>query len=584
MPTIKLEHSIITKIQKMNNIKHDKNIWDTWLPKIGCPVEKNNSENIEIEVFPDRPDLLSHETMAKACRSFLGLKKESSEIKVNDGVNKLSIEQGMDNIRPIIVSAIVRGVSTGDSLDEKEKFIQTLMDHQEKLHLTLGRKRKFASIGVHDMNNIKGPFRYTKVTKDYKFVPLAGSKEMSISDIILKNPKGIEYSHLVKKLSEYPVILDSRDNVISFPPIINGQQTTVTYDTKDFFIDVTGWDRRACETCLMLICLSLEERGGEIESVEITNSENEVINTPNGKAILHRVPHNLINKILGFELSDYDISSSIVKMGGELIESRTVTDGPNVTERWSDCVIGEKEHIILMPRWRSDIIHPIDIVEDIAIGYGYDNLPEDASSIHLDALPLESAQRKRRIRESLRALGLQEIQSLTLSNERDQFERMRMKKIGNVTHISNPISIEHTILRQYVTPSLMQLLAANRHQELPQRIYELGHVVINGKNKYNFAWACAEVGGGFTEAKGYTQALMRDLGINLEDVHFKPMEQNNGPWLFGRGCRVLVQDIEIGQFGEIDPLVSFEFGLKSPIHAGEFDIDKIRKISKDPLV
>ena len=136
-----------------------------------------------------------------------------------------------------------------------------------------------------------------------------------------------------------------------------------------------------------------------------------------------------------------------------------------------------------MPRWRSDIMHPIDIVEDIAIGLGYGNLPEVLSSIHIDSTPLASANLHRRIRMSMRGVGLQEIQSLTLSNERDQFEKTNWNPVSKVTTISNPISVDHTLLRQFIFPSLMNILASNRHHELPQKVYELGEVVHDGENK-----------------------------------------------------------------------------------------------------
>ena len=584
MPTITLEHAILNYIQEINGIEHESNLWSDWLTKIGCPVEKNNDEHIDIEVFPDRPDLLSHETLAKASRSFLNYKIENTNMEVKKGNGTVKVDKSLEGVRPIIMSAIVRGVKTGDSIEEKEKFIQTLMDHQEKLHLTLGRKRKLSSIGVHDLEKIKPPFRYETVDSSFKFIPLSEDFEMSIAEILDKHPKGIEYAHLMKDVTKFPIILDSKDDVISFPPIINGEQTTVTKETKDFFIDVTGLDERSCEACLLLICLALGERGGIIENLEISFSGKKTITTPNGESINYRVPESLIHKILGLKLSNSQIRESITKMGGELIESRTVTDGPNNAERWSDCVIGEIEHIISMPRWRSDIMHPIDIVEDIAIGFGYENLPEQMSSVHLDSIPLKSAQMNRRIRSSLRALGLQEIQSLTLSNERDQFERTRWEKKGLVTSISNPISSEHTILRQYILPSLLQILAANRHQELPQRIYELGHVVNDSKNSYSFSWSCAEVGGGFTAAKGFAQSIIRDLGIKIDEVSFQAIEEENGPWLLGRGAKIVVQGIEIGQFGEIDPIVSEKYGLKTPIHAGEFSIEEISKVASDPLI
>ena len=584
MPTITLEHAILNYIQEINGIEHESNLWSDWLTKIGCPVEKNNNEHIDIEVFPDRPDLLSHETLAKASRSFLNYKIENTNMEVKKGNGTVKVDKSLEGVRPIIMSAIVRGVKTGDSIEEKEKFIQTLMDHQEKLHLTLGRKRKLSSIGVHDLEKIKPPFRYETVDSSFKFIPLSEDFEMSIAEILDKHPKGIEYAHLMKDVTKFPIILDSKDDVISFPPIINGEQTTVTKETKDFFIDVTGLDERSCEACLLLICLALGERGGIIENLEISFSGKKTITTPNGESINYRVPESLIHKILGLKLSNSQIRESITKMGGELIESRTVTDGPNNAERWSDCVIGEIEHIISMPRWRSDIMHPIDIVEDIAIGFGYENLPEQMSSVHLDSIPLKSAQMNRRIRSSLRALGLQEIQSLTLSNDRDQFERTRWKSKGMVTNIANPISKDHTILRQYILPSLLQILSANRHQELPQRIYELGHIINESKNNYAFSWSCAEVGGGFTAAKGFAQSIIRDLGIKIDEVSFQAIEEENGPWLLGRGAKIVVQGIEIGQSGEIDPIVSETHGLKTPIPAGEFSIEEISKVASDPLI
>jgi phenylalanyl-tRNA synthetase beta chain len=191
MPTITLEHETLNKIQKKNGVIHDYIKWENWLPKLGCPVENNDKEKIEIEVFPDRPDLLSHETMAKAVRSFLKLSKESPDLEILKGENKIIVDKDTINSRPIIMSAIVKGVDTGKDFDEREKFIQSLMDHQEKLHLTLGRKRKFASIGVHDLKMISAPFRYITVPSSFKFTPLGGEKDMSIEEIIFQHPKGI---------------------------------------------------------------------------------------------------------------------------------------------------------------------------------------------------------------------------------------------------------------------------------------------------------------------------------------------------------------------------------------------------------
>ncbi len=583
MPTLDFKHSILEFIQKINGIDHRWEEWSDWLPDIGCPVDRNDEQSVEVEVFPDRPDLLSHETMSRASRSFLCLSEEDPDMAVTTGEISLTVDPELASVRPVVMGAVVRAVDTGANSDEKGDFIQSLMDHQEKLHMTLGRKRRFASIGVHDLNTLRPPFRVTTVSSEFSFTPLASTEEMSIEKILADHPKGIEYAQLMQDLKEFPIILDSDDKVLSFPPIINGSHTTVSEETTDFFIDVTGWDRRACEASLLLVCLSMSERGGAIESIQLNDTDGEQHLSPKGEAITHRVPDSLIEKILGIKLSSEDLSSSIKKMGGALEESRTVTDGPNQRGRWSDCVVGEVEHIIKMPRWRSDIMHPVDIVEDIAIGFGFQNLPLKLSTTHLDAIPLKSSNLKRRVGESMRACGLQEVQSLTLSNERDQFENVRWPNEGYVTEIANPITSDHTLLRQYILPSLLRLLAANRHHELPQRVYELGDVIRDSKNFLRAAWACAEVGSGFTSSKGIVQALLRDMGAIQDDVEFRPTDAEDGPWISGRGSHVFIRDEKIGEFGEIDPKVSGFFGIKSPIQAGEIDLEAIYRIVPDPI-
>ena len=584
MPTLKFNHNILEYLHEINGVKYDSKDWEKRMPSIGCVVEENDEEGIEIEIFPDRTDLLSHETISRAARAFLNSLNDSPNLEIKQGEITLEVDKSLQNLRPVILGAVVRGVDNGTNYREKDDFIQSLMDHQEKLHLTLGRKRKFASIGVHDLSQLSPPFKVISVDKKYKFTPLAEEKEMSIEDILKSHPKGKEYAHLMSELKEYPVIIDAEDRVLSFPPIINGDHTTVNEQTRDFFIDVTGWDERSCEACLLLICLSLAERGGVIESIQIKNWDRELLNVPRGDSKSHKVPDRLIRNILGIELSKTEIADSIKKMGGELIETRTVTNGPDKIEKWADCIVGEKEHVISMPRWRNDIMHPVDIVEDIAIGYGYDNLPEQLSAVHLDAIPLPSSNLKRRISSSLCALGLQETQSLTLSNKRDQFERVRWIEENKSTIISNPITKEHTMLRQYILPSLLNLLAANRHHELPQRVHELGDVVRDSENKTRLSWACAEVGGGFSAAKGIASSLLRDLGANLSEVKWQGINQQEGPWIKGRGARVIIGGIEVGQIGEIDPKVSFEFGLKVPIQAGEFDVDALGRTIPDPVL
>jgi phenylalanyl-tRNA synthetase beta chain len=203
--------------------------------------------------------------------------------------------------------------------------------------------------------------------------------------------------------------------------------------------------------------------------------------------------------------------------------------------------------------------------------------------MNLPGSPLEGASMERRIRQSIRALGVHEVQTLTLTSEARDFEAVRLNSGGAVTRIRNPITREHGILRQSVLPSLLSVLAANRHHELPHRIFELGAIVVDHNNSTSVAWACAERNAGFTSAKGYALSLLRDLGSDESEIVLSEGAPGYGPWLAGRVAVVNIGGREIGSFGEIDPSISSVFGLRVPVHAGEFDVHALTELLPDPL-
>ena len=269
----------------------------------------------------------------------------------------------------------------------------------------------------------------------------------------------------------------------------------------------------------------------------------------------------MVEGILGNTFTDDEIDLAIRRMGGTYN--------------------GDSSGIlsISMPRWRFDILHPIDLVEEVAIGHGYDDLANDVPKAPLTAIPRKDGQLRRRIREALQGLGLVQIQSLTLSNDDDQFTSIRWSPDGEVTRMTNPITIEHTILRQNILPGLLRLLAANRHHDLPQGVYELGSVVIDHKNRDRFAFLVAENSGGFATLRGRIQALMRDLRCSNWSLD----STNNGPWLTGRAAKIVVEGTVVGECGEIDPHVSETFELNVPMSGAQFDVNALASVIADPV-
>ena len=554
MPTISVKQNLLRRLVESRGRVHDVEDLAFRLPLMGTDIDTCDEDVLDIEIFPDRPDLLSPETLFHGMMPFLHDSPPSPRLAVKPGTISMRVAPELSDIRPVILGAVVRG------LELDEDIIKRLMDHQEKLHFALGRGRKRASIGVHDLSTLEPPFRVEAVERSHSFIPLAMDEEMTIDEILEKHPKGVDYAHLLDGMDKVPIIFDANGSVLSFPPIINGDHTTVTEKTRDIFIDVTGLDLRACESALMLICLQLSVLGGQVESVRVTTCEGKDWSI-NGTPIEHKVERELVEGILGNSFSDDEIEEAIRRMGGQ----------------YKGDLSGVLS--ILMPRWRFDILHPIDLVEEVAIGHGYDDLAYDVPKAPLTAIPRQDGHLRRRIREALQGLGLIQIQSLTLSNDSDQFTSMRWKKDGAITRMTNPITTEHTILRQNILPGLLRLLAANRHHDLPQGVYELGTVVIDHTNRDRFAFLVAENSGGFASLRGRIQALMRDLGC--QDWTLEVLE--GGPWLEGRSASIIVNGITVGECGELDPHVSESFDLNVPMSGAQIDVQLLASVMQDPV-
>ncbi len=231
------------------------------IPMIGADMHETEGETDEmsVEFFPDRPDLYSVEGLARALRAFLDIEPGMKSYPVEESDVEVFVDRGVKSARPWLICGIVRGV------DVTDEFLRSLMELQEKLHITIGRKRSKLAIGIHDLSKVRAPFTYKMVEPhSIRFVPLAMDEEMDLSEILERNEKGREYNRLLDGMPEYPIILDADGQVLSFPPIINGRLTTVTVGMHDLFIDVTGNDRKAVKGALDILASALAERGGRI--------------------------------------------------------------------------------------------------------------------------------------------------------------------------------------------------------------------------------------------------------------------------------------------------------------------------------
>jgi phenylalanyl-tRNA synthetase beta chain len=512
------------------------------LPMIGADLDGVEGDEISIEFFPDRPDLASVEGIARASRAFFDFKTGLKEYDVKKSDVVITVDSSVKKVRPFVVTALVKNVSMTDEL------IKSLMELQEKLHMGLGRNRKKVAIGVHNFEPVTPPFIYKAVDPDsVQFVPLNKVESMTLTQILEKHEKGVDYAHILKGFDKHPLIVDINNNVLSYPPIINGSLTEVTPFTTDLFIDVTGNDKKAINYALNIVVTALAERGGQIYSTTVKDGS-EIFITPQINPVKMSLSLDYVNKILGTSLGADDVIKSLKKLGYNAIEK------------------SKNELNVFIPAYRADILHEIDLVEDVAKGYGYENFDLEFSKALTFGKKLASQEFHDALRTIMIGLGFNEVTTFTISNDKDEFEKIGLKK-ETCVEIQNPIGEEFSCLRVGLISSLLKILNENRHHPLPQQIFELGAVVNQEfRNKFKLGFVKIDAKANFTECKSLVEAVMRDVGIAYEIKDYAHLG-----FVKGRCASVVVAGKNVGFFGELHPQTISNFELEHPIIAFEID-------------
>lgn len=539
MPTITIDKDdLLELIEK----EIDNEILMEKIPMMGTELESFGDE-ITVEIFPDRPDMLSVEGFALALQGFLNIKIGLYHFKSNDSKYKASIGEKVKKVRPDAVCAVVKDIELNDAA------IKSLMQVQEKLHLTHGRNRRRVAIGVHDLDKIDFPVRYTTMPKDYKFIPLECEEEMTLDGILQKHKKGVEYKHLLEKYEEYPLWIDSKKQVLSMPPIINSEYTKVTETTKSLFIDITGYGLKYLEQALNILIMSLAIRKGKIYSVNVKDGNREY-RYPDMTPKKMEVDVDYTNKVLGLDLSSNEISEFLKRM-------RYGIEGKNV----------------LIPAYRADIMHKIDIVEDVAIAYGFNNFKPEIPNISTIGENDPFEEFLRIIRNLVIGFKLTEIKNYILTNKEDLFKKMNLEE-ERIAEMQNALTMEYNVLRNSLIQGLMRVYSINTHYEYPQNIFEIGEVfrVENGKIKeeVNLSVGICHEKANFTECKEILNSFFENLGIN-----YNIEEKERKCFIKGRAGSILIDGRQIGCIGEIHPQILSNWNIGMPVAVFEVNLNEV---------
>ncbi len=551
MPTIELNRAVVEKLMG-KKLPTDK-LKDR-ISMIGTDLDDVTKDTIHVEIFPNRPDMLAEGGFARALSSFIGVNPGIQQYTTKQSKYAVNVEKSVQAVRPYTACAVVTGLKFTD------ERIKEMIQLQEKLHTTFCRNRKKAAIGIYPMEKITWPIRYLAADpKKMKFIPLESDKEMDGMQILSKHPAGREYAHLLEGKNMFPYFIDSADEVLSMPPIINSHLTgKIDEKTTEVFIETSGFDLKAQSTLLNIIVTDFAEMGGTIHLVTVNypaGYDTRKLVSPDLK--VREIPLKLdyMNRLLGLTLKEAELKKLLERMGLSL-----------------------KQGKVLIPAYRADILHPIDIVEDVAIAYGYENFKPELPNVSTvgEASPMTLFEEK--VARLMAGLGLLETHTYHISSKEVQCDKMGVAK--RLVEIEKTSSAEFSIPRAWMLPSLISVLEGNRRHEYPQRFYELGTIFVPEKGtdtgvreSLSLCTVVAHQKANITEVRQLLDSLMRHLGLAAEVT-----AAEHESFIPGRAGTVKVLGKEIGIIGEIRPQVLEAFGMEQPTSAFEICLTRLLNI------
>ncbi|WP_435145279.1 phenylalanine--tRNA ligase subunit beta [Halobaculum sp. P14] len=600
---------------------------------LGLEYEGDTDEGeLQFEFGPDRLDRLSVEGVARSLRYQYGDARGVHVPDTNDPDWTIEVDESVPDERPYVTGAVVRGV------DLDESALDSLIQLQEKLHATMGRGRAKGAIGIHDLTMLKGAglgtaggsldlggglaggssdlddagddaepdvdadlgadldgseapedvgdgrsaaeasansITYRGVDPDGdRFVPLDSDAAMTPGDVLTDHPTGETYADLVEDLERYPAIYDEI-GLFSFPPVINGSRTEVSTDSRDLFVELTGTDQWTIDKMCVIICYALAARGGTVEEVEVVYADGATTPDEYGAELVRpdldtdekSVSHDRIETMLGVDLDADDVVDLFERSGLDATYS-----------------LGEETvYDVTIPPYRVDVLHPLDLVDDVGRAYGFNELEPTYPDIGTIGGRHEHSRLEDAVRTSLVGLGFEDMLNFHMTSAAENYDRMRLSEgdddfgAAPRAEITSPYSEEYTQLRTWALPSLTQVLENNTHRAYPQDLAEVGFVAhrdddVNTRvaESRHVAAVVARTDATYEDAKARLQALCDDFDAELETP-----ATAHPSFIPGRVADVVVDGERVGVIGELHPEVLVERDLEVPVAAFEFDVSAL---------
>lgn len=512
-------------------------------------VEWGGDGYVYIELNPDRPDMYIGEGFARAARGLLGVERGYSRPEAR--ASGVEVIAGEVHSRPYIAAAVVYNVNVD------EDYLEELVQFQEKLHDTLGRRRRKAAIGFHDLAKLPSRVvRYELVdVKDARMKPLHHDAEMTVAEVLESTEQGERYGSIALMEGRHPALI-AGDEIIAVPPVINSDITRVEPGTRDLFIDVTGTDRATVLNVLEVIVAGLAERPGArvgLVAVRAPGFEGE---TPRLQTRILELKSSWASRVLGVEVGAGELARLLERARHNASAGE---DGDTVR--------------VEVPPYRVDVLAPIDLVEDAAMMMGYEALIPEPPRLRtrggLDGLTMLS----RTLRLLAVGLGFTEVMQLVLTSPR------AVEALGaadRVLAVANPVQAEYSVVRPCIAVSLLQFLAENQHAAKPVKVFEIGEVAwreggdVVEEHRAGLAFMSDEAS--FEDIQGPLYSILRILGEPFEP------EEARIPWAIPGRAAVLRRPSDggvIAWLGEVHPRVLESMGIEYPVALAELSLSEL---------
>jgi phenylalanyl-tRNA synthetase beta chain len=515
------------------------------LMNAGIAVDSINDKEVVLDITANRPDLLSTQGVFRYLKAYYGKETGLKKYQINKPEKnfKVIIDKSLKDVRPFTACAIIKGLKFDD-----EK-IKQIVDLQEKLHTTVGRNRKKLAIGIYPLEKITLPIKFeARKPQDIRFIPLEFPRELSGIQILSQHPAGRDYAHLLEGKEKFPVFVDANNKVLSMPPIINSHETgKVGFDTTDVFIECSGFDFQILQKVLNIIVTTMIDLGGKAYAMELDYGKK--IITPDLEPEKMKISLDNANKLIGLNLTEKDLQTLLPRMGYDYSKG-----------------------IVSIPAYRVDILHEVDIIEDIAVAYGYENLVPEIPKVATIGEESQLSKLKNRIVNALVGVGLLETSSFHLIKPEETSE----VKAADLLELENSKS-EYKFLRYNLLVPLLRIISQNSDVPYPQKIFELGTIFEKDKEnksetgileKERLSIALVDEKINFTEIKQVLDYLFRMLG-----KEYKLEETEASEFIIGRTGKIIVDKKQIGIIGEVAPRVLKNWNINMPVVALEMDLE-----------